>query len=86
MSGLTVGRCVSYSPSLQPNNPRIRVLGVGEGAVLTNLLKSPEEEGIVGMSGAIHWYVACKVARKRTGNIRELLRDLKVCDNSVNVS
>ena len=62
------------SPALQPNHPWLGVVGArgrGQGtARLARFLECPEEEGVVGVSRAVHWNVACKVAREGTSYVR----------------
>ena len=79
-----VHRRVFHLPSLQPNDPGIGVVHVGgcsQRAICADLLEPPEEEGIVGVPGAVDWDIARKTARESgedTRNARQALCDLEV--------
>ena len=79
-----VHRRVFRLPSLQPNDPGIGVVHVGgccPRAICADLLEPPEEEGIVGVPGAVDWDIARKAAREGgedTCNARQAFRYLEV--------
>ncbi len=80
---LTVGS--GFSPSLKPDNPRVGVVGVGEGAILASLLKRPEEERIVRVPSAIHGYVAREVAWQGPSDVGQILWHLEVYSKNISL-
>lgn len=69
-----------YSPSLEPDTPWLVLafkLTRSERSLL--FLPSPEEKGIVGMTGSVDWDIACPIARNRACNVGQRCGNLKVC-------